>query len=246
VQSTWERGSRRHISPQTDFAVSDPGQRPLADATQASIWAAIIPVRYVRHTGFAVLTYRATANTHSVRIHRQLDSISRCQASSVGPVGEQLYQWSPAGAGRRHSSSPAREKLTCPGESILISDVWRSARHYVAGQPQFQSVSRYASAHWQRVYLSPLLRDDLMLDPLDLCEAPLLLGPAPCDKCSLRNRCGQELLACESYTLFVRENGPNRWAIAPRAPTRARYLSLFSVRAREADQPVVRWLHGQL
>lgn len=85
-----------------------------------------------------------------------------------------------------------------------------------------------------------------MLDPLSLFEAPLLLGPAPCDKCSLRNRCGRELLACESYALFVRENGPNRWAGAPRAPTRARYLSLFSERGREADQPVVRWLHGQL
>ena len=83
-----------------------------------------------------------------------------------------------------------------------------------------------------------------MSEQHDLLEIPLLLGPAPCDRCRFRDRCGLELLACESYKLFVRENGPTRWAVAPRAPNRARYLELFGERISEPDRPVVRWLRG--
>lgn len=83
-----------------------------------------------------------------------------------------------------------------------------------------------------------------MSEPRDLLDALLLLGPAPCDDCRFRERCGLELLACESYSLFVREIGPTRWGVAPRAPTRARYLSLFNDKSGEVDRSVMRWLRS--
>jgi hypothetical protein len=83
-----------------------------------------------------------------------------------------------------------------------------------------------------------------MCEPIELLDAPRLLGPAPCDECRFRDRCGLELLACESYVLFVRESGPTRWGLAPRAPNRARYLALFDDKVGEPDRPAMHWLRG--
>ena len=69
----------------------------------------------------------------------------------------------------------------------------------------------------------------------------LLLGPAPCDECRFRERCGVHLLACEAYRLFVRDFDAH-WDLVPRAPTRARYLTIFSDKAEEPRGPQLRWL----
>ena len=74
-------------------------------------------------------------------------------------------------------------------------------------------------------------------------ESPLLLGPAPCDECRLRARCASLLLACEAYRVFVRDLDA-QWDFAPRAPTRARYLAIFSDKADAAAAPQLRWLDG--
>jgi hypothetical protein len=79
------------------------------------------------------------------------------------------------------------------------------------------------------------------LDPLASVSPCLLLGPAPCDDCRFRARCGGELLACESYSFFVRDLA--RWKLASRVPTRARYLTVFEVKKGEPRGPHLRWLH---
>ena len=53
-----------------------------------------------------------------------------------------------------------------------------------------------------------------------------LPGPAPCDDCRFRERCGREHLACDSFALYLHGKSDERWQIAPRAPTRAIYLAL--------------------
>jgi hypothetical protein len=80
------------------------------------------------------------------------------------------------------------------------------------------------------------------LDPSESLSPCLILGLAPCDDCPFRARCEVELLACESYSLFVRDLAC--WEGAAREPTRARYLTIF---ADKNDQPRVsplRWLGG--
>ena len=77
-----------------------------------------------------------------------------------------------------------------------------------------------------------------------LQEAALLLGPAPCDECRFRERCGSLLLACEAYRVFVRELDA-QWDFVPRAPTRARYLAIFSESANASAGPQLRWLDGR-
>jgi hypothetical protein len=83
-----------------------------------------------------------------------------------------------------------------------------------------------------------------MREPLELkdpLELSLLLGPAPCDNCQFRERCAARLLACEAYRLFVRNfSGP--WDLAPRVPTRARYLAIFLDETDEAIGSRIRWL----
>ena len=73
-----------------------------------------------------------------------------------------------------------------------------------------------------------------MQNPLDALESPcVLLGPAPCDDCPLRARCEVELLACESFCLFVRDVA--YWDGAAREPTRARYVAVFDHKGRPQD-----------
>jgi len=74
-------------------------------------------------------------------------------------------------------------------------------------------------------------------------EAVLLLGPAPCDQCRFRERCGSMLLACEAYRVFVKDLGA-AWDFAPRAPTHARYLAIFSEKTDTPAGPQLRWLDG--
>jgi hypothetical protein len=79
------------------------------------------------------------------------------------------------------------------------------------------------------------------LDALESLSACRLLGPAPCDDCALRARCEMELLACESYCLFVRDLA--HWDAAAREPTRARYLSVFDDKKDPPPDSQLRWLN---
>jgi hypothetical protein len=78
------------------------------------------------------------------------------------------------------------------------------------------------------------------LDPLASLIPCLLLGPAPCDDCPFRARCGVALLACESYGVFVR--GLARWDLASRVPTHARYLTVFADTKEEQRTSRLHWL----
>jgi hypothetical protein len=71
---------------------------------------------------------------------------------------------------------------------------------------------------------------------------PFLLGPAPCDQCRYRRRCGSDLLACEAYSLYARESTSKQWDVVPRAPTRARYLAVFHDKTGDIDGPRLREL----
>jgi hypothetical protein len=84
-----------------------------------------------------------------------------------------------------------------------------------------------------------------VLSELPTAQEPLLLlGPAPCDECRFRERCGSLLLACEAYRVFVRDlNAP--WDFAPRSPTRDRYLAIFSDEADGSTGSQLRWLDGR-
>jgi|ERR1700683_334651 hypothetical protein len=90
------------------------------------------------------------------------------------------------------------------------------------------------------LYSRPIMQ--IPLDPLASLSPCLLLGPAPCDDCPFRARCGVALLACESYGVFVR--GLARWDLAPRVPTHARYLTVFDDKKEEPRASQLRWLGG--
>jgi hypothetical protein len=79
------------------------------------------------------------------------------------------------------------------------------------------------------------------VDSLASLSPCVLLGPAPCDKCPFRARCGEGLLACESYGFFVQ--GLAHWDLASRVPTHARYLSVFHDKKEESRPSRLRWLH---
>jgi len=83
----------------------------------------------------------------------------------------------------------------------------------------------------------------VLSEPSTLQEAVLLLGPAPCDECRFRERCGSLLLACEAYRVFVRELDA-RWDFVPRAPTRARYLAIFAESVKPQIESQFRWLNA--
>lgn len=71
---------------------------------------------------------------------------------------------------------------------------------------------------------------------------PYLLGPAPCDECRFRRRCGSDLLACEAYGLYARESTSKQWDVVPRAPTRAGYLAVFREKIGDTHGPRLREL----
>jgi hypothetical protein len=56
---------------------------------------------------------------------------------------------------------------------------------------------------------------------------PSLTERAPCDGCHLAARCNVQLLACETFSMYLHNEPPARWLCAPRAPTRARYEALL-------------------
>lgn len=78
------------------------------------------------------------------------------------------------------------------------------------------------------------------LDSLTSLSPCVLLGPAPCDECPFRARCGDGLLACESYGFFVQ--GLARWDLASRVPTHARYLTVFDDKKEASRGSKLRWL----
>ncbi len=91
-----------------------------------------------------------------------------------------------------------------------------------------------------RARMPPLNRAS-MHTSLDSPENPyLLLGPAPCDDCPFRARCEVELLACESYSLFVRDLA--RWDEGAREPSHARYLAVFDGKQDQPSGSQLRWL----
>jgi len=64
--------------------------------------------------------------------------------------------------------------------------------------------------------------------PAEAQWQPPLIEPGPCDdRCRFRDRCGQGLLACEAFSVYVAGQGAPRWRLAPRVPTRARYAAIF-------------------
>jgi hypothetical protein len=62
---------------------------------------------------------------------------------------------------------------------------------------------------------------------LDPSAADALIAPCPCDACRFAPRCAAERCACEAFALFVQGRAEPRWRLAPRAPTRARYLVIY-------------------
>jgi hypothetical protein len=49
------------------------------------------------------------------------------------------------------------------------------------------------------------------------------LGPRPCEGCRHQRRCKDQTLGCHAFILYRRHEGPARWALAPRHPTRDLY-----------------------
>jgi len=52
------------------------------------------------------------------------------------------------------------------------------------------------------------------------------------------------LLACEAYGVFVKDLDAS-WDFAPRAPTHARYLAIFSEKPDAPAGPSLRWLDSR-
>ena len=59
----------------------------------------------------------------------------------------------------------------------------------------------------------------------------VLVGPAPCDTCPHRRRCGSDRLACAAYAMFVSGASARRWQAAPREPSRRVFTKLFASEA---------------
>jgi hypothetical protein len=62
---------------------------------------------------------------------------------------------------------------------------------------------------------------------LDPSATDALTAPCPCESCRFAARCAAEQRACEAFALFVQGLAEPRWRLAPRAPTRARYLVIY-------------------
>lgn len=67
--------------------------------------------------------------------------------------------------------------------------------------------------------------------------APDALGPAPCDACKWRERCGVERLACERFSMFLGDEPVARWRAAPCTPSRARYEALLNPDGPKMGRP---------
>jgi hypothetical protein len=57
--------------------------------------------------------------------------------------------------------------------------------------------------------------------PAEVVTPAPRVGPKPCDSCRHQRRCKEASIACHAFVLFMRHEGPTRWALAPRQPTRA-------------------------
>jgi hypothetical protein len=62
-------------------------------------------------------------------------------------------------------------------------------------------------------------------------------GPAPCDCCKFRERCGPERLACQAFSMFLHGESEARWRSAPRAPSRAVWLATVGDEPRKLGRP---------
>jgi hypothetical protein len=58
----------------------------------------------------------------------------------------------------------------------------------------------------------------------------MLLRPAPCDHCDYRQRCKEELLACDVFRAYANNN--RHW-VKERVPNRAIYLDVFEPKDKE-------------
>lgn len=72
---------------------------------------------------------------------------------------------------------------------------------------------------------APVDEADVRMQPELLCT--FLDLPAPCDECSLRERCRAELLACQQFKLYTLGLSSTRWRNAPRQPTREIFAAVF-------------------
>jgi hypothetical protein len=52
-----------------------------------------------------------------------------------------------------------------------------------------------------------------------------LRAEAPCDRCEMHSRRGEQLLACEAFHAYVNEKP---WQAEGRTPTRARFAAIYS------------------
>ena len=75
----------------------------------------------------------------------------------------------------------------------------------------------------------------------------VMAEPCPCDECRFFAKCGTEKLLCERFSMYVNGEGRPRWSLAPRAPTKSRFVALFDYRAlnREKKLRAARLLRRQ-
>lgn len=58
-------------------------------------------------------------------------------------------------------------------------------------------------------------------------DSAVLTEECPCTECRFRERCASERWACAAFSMFLNGESQKRWAIAPRAPTRAIYSAVL-------------------
>ena len=91
----------------------------------------------------------------------------------------------------------------------------------------FARAARRAQAAPTRAAIATRLDSDLEETAAAAPWQPPVVGPAPCDECRFRERCGLALLACEAFSVYVSGQAAPRWSCAPRAPTRSRFEVIF-------------------
>ncbi len=57
-------------------------------------------------------------------------------------------------------------------------------------------------------------------------------GPSPCNTCRRKVRCAAEQFGCNAFVLYSLHEVPERWALAPRQPTRELYERAMAVKPR--------------
>jgi hypothetical protein len=55
----------------------------------------------------------------------------------------------------------------------------------------------------------------------------VLSEPYPCSACRFRERCAADQLACEKFSMYIAGQDERRWKLAPMAPSRARWESIY-------------------